>query len=1040
MRQRPNPHIPSRSRCSRSLWAVGFIFVFVVIGISMTVIFIGQDLISAEQETQRNIHETANLRHSVNAAQLIDRLRHFQGGGSEGDGSSEESERAGDEEEIESTKHNEEETERMAVNGKEVNINKAEFNKVWKEVESELDEQNKRTPPVGGEGQNHDDRRQKSRDNNLEDRHSDDLTDGDVSDDDDDLDDDDVDSHHDDKHDLDAVLKDAVHSTGDHDHGDHGEDEESPGMAVHVEDDHNADDRSEAAKEENSSDHAENEKELEHEDKASSPGLDSQDLSRLFYPEYYALPTFFDIDGDDVEAMVRYWKEPGVLAPKSLSTKWRFLQKDDLKETIFEQDEHHNARLTDFFNLNHPRSHILNTDFEYLYPFTIPLESYPQHLLTPQHFKYNLTAFLSHDAGGFKSQSLPKYDINEIFAAHNVRHKVIISKQQMYAKHEQYLRDHLGEVELIFPENDTLFFAMMERFGQRLKATIEREAADKNDTNTGGRFLRALKKVEDSKDSRRILRRRRRRRRLRDLNARRLRDGFGLFDSDRDDDGDGDGEHKTARHRVDLDKIDKSTLRDSVRSKAAPPRVHNFNGMTSDITYLHRNRSTPQYLHNPALDDPRGMFMAGNMNYDGAMEQNDRVLVKNERFWRLHDHCVRRKSSTVFPNWRILYKTKPLTCEVILDRLIEPIARCLEEHGLDCPAMIDHGYFRFVFKAEAPAKYLYANASDPEQVLPVVVKVMKTQFVDWSQDWMRHIREAIFLQQLGLWEQDFMRQFGPQFVSEGRERAFYFVPELGHCLYPTYITVTPFYGGNLKRYHRNGQTMNWTLQTATEKALEMVHGLQIMHNIEGGPYSHTDLQPRQFMIDREGNVLINDFNRGKFTEYYFKNAVEGEAANTKADLIIPCSYCMPGSHGHYRAPEEYYSDPLNEKLDIWSLCLTIWSIFSGEKPWSSFGNNYAAVKYVTRDYHMRPKFPYNMPPYLKDVFRQCWRQNMWERPDINELMRKMRYFYKHLHRLSDGREHLTLKELYSEKAYKETNYPDLDKIKQYISRSVSDSN
>ena len=285
-----------------------------------------------------------------------------------------------------------------------------------------------------------------------------------------------------------------------------------------------------------------------------------------------------------------------------------------------------------------------------------------------------------------------------------------------------------------------------------------------------------------------------------------------------------------------------------------------------------------------------------------------------------------------------------------------------------------------------------------------------------------------------------MKQFGPQFVSEGRDRAFYFVPELGHCLYPTYITVTPFYGGNLKQWHNAGLTMNMTLRTATEKALEIVHGLQIMHNIEGGPYMHTDLQPRQFMIDREGNILINDFNRGKFTEYYFKNAVEGGERKkmdleSESDLIIPCTYCMPGSHGHYRAPEEYYSDPLSEKLDIWSLSLTIWSMFTGEKPWSSFGRNYAAVKYVTRDYQMRPKLPYNMPPYLKDLFRQCWRQNMWDRPDINELMRKMRYFYKHLHRLSDGREHLTLDELYRTKAFKETNFPDLDNIRQHLDDS-----
>eukprot|EP00483_Globobulimina_turgida_P003217 UN03222 len=163
-----------------------------------------------------------------------------------------------------------------------------------------------------------------------------------------------------------------------------------------------------------------------------------------------------------------------------------------------------------------------------------------------------------------------------------------------------------------------------------------------------------------------------------------------------------------------------------------------------------------------------------------------------------------------------------------------------------------------------------------------------------------------------------------------------------------------------------------TLRKVTQKALEILSGLQVMHNIQGGPYMHTDIQPRQFMIDDQENILINDFNRGKFEEYYFKNEVE--KINSNSDVVIPCTYCMPYSHGHYRAPEELYSDPLNEGLDLWSVCYTIWNLFSYERPWASIGKNYQAIKYLLHDYKMRSKFPYSMPPYLKDIFRQCWRE------------------------------------------------------------------
>ena len=734
----------------------------VLFGIASSVIFLGQDLISAEQEAQHTLHDVARKQrgNALTAQQLLDRIRHFNGDKSDDDPGSDE---------IETTKN--EETERMEVNGEEVNIKKSELDEVWKEVESQLDRQNENNQRTEGDGDGGEEQRETA---DSDSDTGDPVDSQDVHDDDGD-----IDSHHDDKHDVDAVLKDAAHPTADG----HDEDDESPDIPINADDhghDHIDDDdhRSDAAKEATSSDGA-------HRDKDDGVSLDSEDLSRLFYPEYYALPTFFDIEPDDVEALVSYWKAPGVLDYRSMATKYRFLQKDDLKQHIFAQDEHHNPRLSTLFDVNQARSHSVNTDWEYQYPFLIPLESYPPQLLTPQNFKYNLSRFLNEEIGRMHSKYTPKWDINEILAAHNVRHKTVISKEEMYAKHEQYLRDHHRDVELIFPENDTLFHAMMTRFGERLKAMVEKEESDPNEANIGGRFLRALKRVEDEKD--------RRRRRLRDnrhrghRDARRLREGFGLFDSADGDGDDGGGHHH--RERVDLATVKKEELTDSVRSKAEPPRIHNLNGMTADITYFHRNRSTPQYLHNPALDDPRAMAMAGNMNFGGAMERRDRVLVKNDRFWRLHDHCIRRKSSTVYPNWRILYKTAPLTCEVILERLIEPIARCLEQHGLDCPAMIDHGYFRFVFKSEAAAKWLYADPADPEEMVPIVLKVMKTQFVEWSTDWMRHIREALFLQQLSRWETDFMAQFGPQFVSEGRDRAFYFVPELGRLGFACNFTV-----------------------------------------------------------------------------------------------------------------------------------------------------------------------------------------------------------------------------------------------------------
>ena len=53
-------------------------------------------------------------------------------------------------------------------------------------------------------------------------------------------------------------------------------------------------------------------------------------------------------------------------------------------------------------------------------------------------------------------------------------------------------------------------------------------------------------------------------------------------------------------------------------------------------------------------------------------------------------------------------------------------------------------------------------------------------------------------------------------------------------------------------------------------AVDIARGTEVIHNIRGGPYTHTDIAIDQYMIDPEGHVLLNDFNRGKFQDYDFR--------------------------------------------------------------------------------------------------------------------------------------------------------------------------
>ena len=201
----------------------------------------------------------------------------------------------------------------------------------------------------------------------------------------------------------------------------------------------------------------------------------------------------------------------------------------------------------------------------------------------------------------------------------------------------------------------------------------------------------------------------------------------------------------------------------------------------------------------------------------------------------------------------------------------------------------------------------------------------------------------------------------------------------------------------------------------------MLNGLQVLHNYPGGLFEHTDIQPRQFMLDNENRILINDFNRGKFKEYYFKK---------DNNIIIPCKYCMPNSHGHYRAPEEVFSDVMDESIDIWSIALSIYKLFSFSRPFHSIKKNNDAIKYLYHDLQLKPKLYTNIPPFIQDILRQMIRHNPINRPNINYVIRQFRYFYKNIKQLSDNKQHMTLKQLRKIQAFRLTNYPDIKQIKK----------
>jgi hypothetical protein len=129
-------------------------------------------------------------------------------------------------------------------------------------------------------------------------------------------------------------------------------------------------------------------------------------------------------------------------------------------------------------------------------------------------------------------------------------------------------------------------------------------------------------------------------------------------------------------------------------------------------------------------------------------------------------------------------------------------------------------------------------------------------------------------------------------------------------------------------------------------ALGVFRGLMDLHEgvgyknnegkrVEWLPIIHADLQAKQYLVDSTtGRVYLNDFNRCRFvTKKDIVNNTHAAATNA-TNSLESCPVYIPTSPGASRSPEEYNSDPLSEKLDVYSAGNILYGIITGERPWN----------------------------------------------------------------------------------------------------------
>ena len=116
---------------------------------------------------------------------------------------------------------------------------------------------------------------------------------------------------------------------------------------------------------------------------------------------------------------------------------------------------------------------------------------------------------------------------------------------------------------------------------------------------------------------------------------------------------------------------------------------------------------------------------------------------KYNNFWLNSETCLQEKQCDIYPPVRVLHKSinKEFTCDNILNKLLEPIYKCIIDNGKKkCKLVLDAGFYRSVY---------LVNYFDNKQY---VLKIMKPSSLNKSRDILRHIREAILLYYLKKFE------------------------------------------------------------------------------------------------------------------------------------------------------------------------------------------------------------------------------------------------------------------------------------------------
>ena len=179
-------------------------------------------------------------------------------------------------------------------------------------------------------------------------------------------------------------------------------------------------------------------------------------------------------------------------------------------------------------------------------------------------------------------------------------------------------------------------------------------------------------------------------------------------------------------------------------------------------------------------------------------------------------------------------------------------------------------------------------------------------------------------------------------------------------------------------------------------ALELMRGIEAIHEIPDGPIVHADLQSKQFLFHPVEGVKINDFNRCRFVP---RNDETG----------LQCKIKIPSAPGANRSPEEYERMKIDEKIDIYSSANILFTILTGKKAWDTDRREEIAKKVMKG---LRPQIEekYRIPGTydagLADIIMNAYDADPKKRISAKQIVQKLENILGGGEQTSRGENHI----------------------------------